>query len=91
MAFAGVKVLGFQSDIRDYDTALREYDLCVIRVERSVDSYNFNNELVTVIEEEYPRRSDISKRLRDKIVKPLTLRTCGTEPTSPNFLTSFRS
>lgn len=71
----------------DYQQRLREYDVCSGRVERSVDTFAFNNTLVEIIAREIPGRQDIEEELRAVMVKPLSLALdCPKEPT---FLTSF--
>lgn len=62
-----------------YRTQLREYDYCRGRVERSEESYLFNNALVTIIERELPQEP-FATELRSVMVMPLTMETCGDEP-----------
>lgn len=64
----------------DFQQQLREYDFCIGRVERSEESYRFNNVLVTIIERELQERPDISQELRDALLEPLNTSLCGEQP-----------
>lgn len=69
----------------DYQQQLRDFDVCEARVERSEESYVFNNALVTIIERELPTET-FADELREKMVLPTPLSSC---PAEPNFWNSF--
>lgn len=63
----------------DYQSEVREYDVCRERVERSQDGGVFNRTLITIIERELPDEG-IGKELRDVMLEPLEIKSCGEEP-----------
>lgn len=69
----------------DYQQQLREYDVCEARVERSQETYVFNNALVTIIERELPDEP-FGTELRDVMLLPLDESICQTEPSFLNSL-----
>ena len=71
----------------DYQTNLRQFDVCVGRVERSIDNNRFNETLVNIIEREVSDSEVIVKELRDAMLPPLELSSCGPQPT---FVTEFK-
>jgi len=62
-----------------YDDARDQYATCIGRVERSADSYVFNDRLVSIIERELPTQP-FGQELRDVMVMPLSEQACGTKP-----------
>lgn len=66
-----------------YQEAARDYDTCEVRVERTVDAYNFNKALVDTITAEDP---STRVNLYAIMVPPMTMDECPPEPT---FFKSF--
>lgn len=72
----------------DYQSALREYDICADRVTRSQETGVFNRTLIEIIAREFPSRPDIADELYEVLLLPLELKTtCAPKPT---FFESFR-
>lgn len=70
----------------DYLQHLRVYDSCVGRAERSQDVNVFDRALVAIIEREFEDQSAIVDELREFLVEPIEISSCGAEP---SYFTEF--
>jgi hypothetical protein len=77
----------------DYQQRLREYDVCVAKVERTTEINIFNMALIHIIAREWPERVDIVEELTALTARDQTVKTdCPEEPTfTKTFLNNFNS
>lgn len=59
---------------------LRVYDACVSRRDRQIENFNFNTNLITVLGAEIEFDPKVYEELKNSILAPMPLSSCGTKP-----------
>lgn len=70
----------------NYESELRDHDICVGKIERSQGGYAFLSYLIMVIGREIPDRPDLVEELTNKLNEFLPVQTVDNAcPKEPNF------